>query len=144
MQLRERLEWVEGWGMAVGGAGYVFRPTEPGGVAEALSTAREHGLPIALRGSGCSYGDAALRPESVVLDLSELSRIVLGSRNRNMDSNQVSAWQLCGEWSSVTAGGPRWSRAPWSPVGGMLAMNVHGKNNWAGALSANTASSSTW
>ena len=62
MDFSDRLEWVEGWGMGVGGAGYVFRPTEPGGVAEALDTARNTGLPIALRGSGCSYGDAAFRP----------------------------------------------------------------------------------
>ena len=38
MRLLERLEWVEGWGMAVGGAGYVFRPSESGGVAETVVT----------------------------------------------------------------------------------------------------------
>ena len=42
----DRLEWVEGWGMATGGAGYVFRPRDAGGVAEALETARSAGVPV--------------------------------------------------------------------------------------------------
>ena len=72
----ERLEWVEGWGMAVGGAGYVFRPQEPAGVAEALELAQSENVPVALRGSGCSYGDAALGSENIVLDLSGLDRVL--------------------------------------------------------------------
>ena len=38
MAMKDRIEWVEGWGMAVGGAGYVFRPSDAGGVAEAIET----------------------------------------------------------------------------------------------------------
>ena len=72
----DRLEWVEGWGMATGGAGYVFRPSDAGGVAEALEAAETAGVPLALRGAGCSYGDAALRGESFILDLSELNRVL--------------------------------------------------------------------
>ena len=132
MDLRERLEWVEGWGMAVGGAGYVFRPTEPGGVAEALATARANGLPIALRGSGCSYGDAAHRPESVVLDLSDLSRVLswdpdTGAIDVEPGVSLASLWRLVlgdGWWPPVVTGTMEPS------VGGMLAINVHGKNNW--------------
>ena len=62
--------------MASGAAGYVYRPRDAGGVAEAIGAARRANVPIALRGAGCSYGDAALRGESVVLDLSELNRIL--------------------------------------------------------------------
>jgi FAD/FMN-containing dehydrogenase len=133
MRLVERLEWVEGWGMAVGGAGYIFRPSEAGGVAEALETAGDLGLPITLRGAGCSYGDAAFRPESVVLDLSELSRILAWDADTGIIDVEPGV-SLAALWRLVIADG--W----WPPVvtgtmeptvGGMLAMNVHGKNNWA-------------
>jgi decaprenylphospho-beta-D-ribofuranose 2-oxidase len=132
MKVKERLEWVEGWGMAVGGAGYVFRPTEPGGGAEALDTAREKQLPIALRGSGCSYGDAAFRPESVVLDLSDLSRVLswdpeTGAVDVEPGVSLAALWRMVigdGWWPPVVTG----TMEP--TVGGMLAMNVHGKNNW--------------
>jgi FAD/FMN-containing dehydrogenase len=132
MRFVDRLEWVEGWGMAVGGAGYVFRPSQPGGVAEALETARDKHLPIALRGAGCSYGDAAFRSESVVLDLSELSRVLAWDPETGLVDVEPGV-SLAALWRMVIADG--W----WPPVvtgtmeptvGGMLAMNVHGKNNW--------------
>jgi decaprenylphospho-beta-D-ribofuranose 2-oxidase len=133
MRLVDRLEWVEGWGMAVGGAGYVFRPSEHSGVAEAFGAARDQGLPIALRGAGCSYGDAAFRPESVVLDLSELSRILAWDPETGVIDVEPGV-SLAALWRTVIGDG--W----WPPVvtgtmeptvGGMLAMNIHGKNNWA-------------
>jgi FAD/FMN-containing dehydrogenase len=132
MELKDRLEWVEGWGMAVGGAGYVFRPTDPGGVAEALEAARNESLPVALRGAGCSYGDAALRPESVVLDLSDLSRILAwdpetGAVDVEPGVSLAALWRMAigdGWWPPVVTG----TMDP--TVGGMVAMNVHGKNNW--------------
>ena len=130
--LTDRLEWVEGWGMAVGGAGYVFRPRDAGGVAEALDAARAAGLPVALRGAGCSYGDAALRAESVVLDLSELNRILrwdprTGIVDVEPGVSLRSLWRMAigdGWWPPVVTG----TMEP--TIGGALAMNVHGKNNW--------------
>jgi FAD/FMN-containing dehydrogenase len=132
MEVQDRLEWVEGWGMAVGGAGYVFRPTNPGGVAEALEAAHAEGIPIALRGAGCSYGDAAYRPESVVLDLSGLSRVLdwdpeTGAVDVEPGVSLAALWRMGiadGWWPPVVTG----TMEP--TVGGMLAMNVHGKNNW--------------
>ncbi len=132
MDLKDRLEWVEGWGMAVGGAGYVFRPSEAAGVTEALQAARSEGLPIALRGAGCSYGDAALRAESAVLDLSGLDHVLAwdpegGTIDAEPGVSLASLWRTGigdGWWPAVVTG----TMEP--TVGGMLAMNVHGKNNW--------------
>ena len=132
MTLNDRLEWVEGWGMAVGGAGYVFRPSDAGGVAEAIKAARGEGLTIALRGAGCSYGDAALRAESVVLDLSNLNRILSwdpenGTIDLEPGVSLAALWRMTigeGWWPPVVTG----TMEP--TIGGMLAMNVHGKNNW--------------
>lgn len=132
MELGRRLEWVEGWGMAAGAAGYVFRPRDASGVAEALEAARAEGLPVALRGAGCSYGDAALRAESVVLDCSGLDRVLhwdprSGIIDVEPGLSLGSLWRRTigdGWWPPVVTG----TMAP--TVGGALAMNVHGKNNW--------------
>ena len=132
MLTNDRLEWVEGWGMATGGAGFVYRPYDAGGVAEALEAASDAGASIALRGAGCSYGDAALRGESVVLDLSQLSRMLAwdpeaGIIDLEPGVSLGALWRMTiadGWWPPVVTG----TMEP--TIGGMLAMNVHGKNNW--------------
>ena len=132
MLTNDRLEWVEGWGMATGGAGFVYRPHDAGGVAEALEAASDAGASIALRGAGCSYGDAALRGESVVLDLSQLSRVLSWDAENGIVDLEPGVslgalWRMTiadGWWPPVVTG----TMEP--TIGGMLAMNVHGKNNW--------------
>jgi FAD/FMN-containing dehydrogenase len=132
MLATDHLEWVEGWGMAVGAAGYVFRPTTVEGVRRAFEVARAEAVPVVLRGAGRSYGDAALRPESVVLDLSRMRRLLGFDPTTGVVEVEpgVTIRQL---WRYVLGDG--W----WPPVvtgtmeptvGGCLAMNVHGKNNW--------------
>ncbi len=128
----ERLRWLEGWGMAVGAAGYVFRPSSAEGIAEAFDAARASGVPVVLRGAGCSYGDAALRAESVVLDLSGLDRVLDWNPHTGIMEVEAGAtietvWRHAighGWWPPVVTGTMKPS------VGGVLAMNVHGKNNW--------------
>jgi decaprenylphospho-beta-D-ribofuranose 2-oxidase len=128
----ERLEWVEGWGMAVAAAGYVFRPTTVEGVREAFATAHASGVPVVLRGSGRSYGDAALRAESAVVDLSRMNRILSWDPTTGVIDVEPGVtirrlWRYVlgdGWWPPVVTG----TMAP--TVGGCLAMNVHGKNNW--------------
>jgi FAD/FMN-containing dehydrogenase len=132
MEWAQRLQWVEGWGMAVGGAGYVFRPGDAAGLAAALSEVRAAGVPLALRGAGCSYGDAALRAESAVLDCSGLDRVLRwdpegGIVDVEPGVSLGALWRMTiadGWWPPVVTG----TMAP--TIGGALAMNVHGKNNW--------------
>jgi len=132
MLAADRVAWVEGWGMAVGAAGYVHRPTDLDQITEVLTSARESGVPVVARGAGCSYGDAALLPEGVVLDFSRLRQVLAWDpANGIIDVEPgVTVEQL---WRHTLADG--W----WPPivtgtmepsVGGCLAMNVHGKNNW--------------
>jgi decaprenylphospho-beta-D-ribofuranose 2-oxidase len=128
----ERLEWVEGWGMAVGAAGYVFRPTTTDGVREAFDVARASRVPITLRGAGRSYGDAALRAESVVVDLARMNRILAWDPATGVIDVEPGVtirrlWRYVlgdGWWPPVVTG----TMEP--TIGGCLAMNVHGKNNW--------------
>ncbi len=134
---RDRLEWVEGWGRATGAAGYVFRPSTIAGVREVLQLARELGVPVVLRGAGRSYGDAAFYPEAVVLDLSRMDRILgwdpeTGIADVEPGVTFSRLWRYAlgdGWWPAVVTG----TMTP--SLGGGLAMNVHGKNNWhAGTL----------
>ena len=127
-----RVEWVEGWGMAVGAAGYVFRPENAAEIASVVDRARSARVPIVARGAGCSYGDAALLGEAAVLDLGRARRILdwdpgTGVVDVEPGVTVEQLWRHClaaGWWPPVVTG----TMAP--TIGGGLAMNVHGKNNW--------------
>lgn len=128
-----RIEWVEGWGMAVGAAGYVFRPGDVAEIAGVLERAGAAGVSVTARGAGCSYGDAALMPEGVVIDLSRMRSILAWDPETGIADVEPGVtveqlWRHClaaGWWPPVVTG----TMAP--TLGGGLAMNVHGKNNWA-------------
>jgi decaprenylphospho-beta-D-ribofuranose 2-oxidase len=129
----ERLEWVPGWGEAVGAAGYVWRPSTVAGVLECLAEARRRGVPVVLRGAGRSYGDAALRAEAVVLDLSRMRRVLAWSPARGVVDVEPGV-TVSGLWRYVIGDGwwpPVVTGTAQTSIGGCLAMNVHGKNNWA-------------
>ncbi len=128
----DRLEWVSGWGEVLGGAGWVFRPSNAAGIRDIFGRAAQSGVPVALRGAGCSYGDAALRPESVVLDLARMDRILSWDPETGVVDVEPGVtlrrlWRYVladGWWPPVVTGTMETS------VGGCLGMNVHGKNNW--------------
>ena len=125
-------QMVRGWGMAVGGRAHVLRPTSAEQVAGAFSQVRAQGGSIALRGSGCSYGDAALLTGGRVLDLSGMKRILAfdpvagvarvepGVTIRELWKHTISY----GWWPKVVPGTSAVS------CGGAAAMNIHGKNNF--------------
>lgn len=119
--------------MAVGADGYLVRPTGAEQVIEALRTASASNAPVVARGAGCSYGDAAFLPEALVLDFSRMRRIlswdpVTGTVDVEPGVTVRQLWRQSlpdGWWPPVVTG----TMEP--TVGGGLAMNVHGKNNWA-------------
>jgi len=118
--------------MAVGAAGYVFRPTTIQGIREAFEASERTRTPVVLRGAGRSYGDAALRPESIVLDLERMDRVLAWDPATGLIDVEPGVtirtlWRHVlgdGWWPPVVTG----TMEP--TVGGCLAMNVHGKNNW--------------
>lgn len=128
----ERLERVEGWGMAVSAPGYVYRPSTVDGVRDLLELARRRHLPLTLRGAGRSYGDAALCAEALVLDLRRLRRILAwdpetGILDAEPGVSIAEIWRYAlgdGWWPAVVPG----TMHP--TLGGCIAMNVHGKNCW--------------
>ena len=64
--------------MASSGLSYLYRPRDAEGIAGVFDLAARAGRTVGLRGSGNSYGDAAINSENVVLDLTRMDRIPSG------------------------------------------------------------------
>ena len=75
-QPRRSYEFVEGWGMAVGGYNSVLRPRTVEELVGAHEVARAEGRPLTLRGSGCSYGDPSCSDGGIVLDMTRMNRVL--------------------------------------------------------------------
>lgn len=135
-------ETLEGYGMRNIARCRVARPERVEEVATVLASVAAAGGTIGLRGAGRSYGDAALNSaglnsDAIVLDCSRLNRILAydAASGEITVEPGVTIGQL---WRYTLADG--W----WPPVvpgtmtvtiGGALAANIHGKNNWrAGTL----------
>lgn len=128
------LDWrdedVRGFGMAVGGPARVLRPTTAEQVADAFAAVRRAGGNLALRGAGCSYGDAATNRDGYVLDLSRMNRLLefdpaTGVAVVEPGVTVRDLWRRSighGFWPNVVSGTMAVS------MGGAAAMNIHGKN----------------
>lgn len=111
---------------------YVLKVTRAEDISAAIQLARKAGLTVAARGAGRSYNDAALNGGGLVLDLSGMNRIT----RWNAATGEIVAepgvtlqqvWQQVepdGWWPPVVSG------TMFTTLGGCLAANVHGKNNF--------------
>lgn len=130
---QERLELVEGWGGAVAAAGYVYRPASVEGVRQVFELANAKGKKVTLRGAGRSYGDAAIGAEHIILDLTRMNRILEWDPREGVITAEPGVtieqlWKYTigdGWWCPVVPG------TMFPTIGGCLAMNIHGKNNFA-------------
>ncbi len=124
---------LTGFGGAVGGSSVVLRARGIDDVRTAFARARAEGLPLALRGTGLSYGDASVLEGGLVLDLTGFDRVLSfdhatgeievepGATIRDLWSTGIPH----GFWPPVVSG------TMFPTVGGALAMNIHGKNSFA-------------
>ena len=139
---RDRVERLEGFGGAAYATGYVYRPVDVSGIRAVFEVARERGVPVALRGAGRSYGDAAYLSEAIHLDLSRMNRVLSWNPDTGVIVVEpgVSVRDL---WRHVIGDGwlpPVVSGTMFPTIGGALAMNIHGKNHYkTGTLGDNTA-----
>ena len=125
-------EYVEGWGMAVGAHSRVLRPRSVEEIQASLQIARRDGVSLALRGAGCSYGDASVNEDGHVLDISRMNRVLSFDPESGIADLEpgVTIEQLWkhslprGWWPSVVSG------TMYATVAGAAAMNIHGKNNF--------------
>lgn len=123
---------LENFGHSLRSASYVLKPTRPEEIAQAFRLARETGLTVTARGGGRSYNDAALNGGGIVLDLSEMNQITHWDASTGEVQAQpgVTLRQL---WQHVEPDGwwpPVVSGTMLTTLGGCLAANVHGKNNF--------------
>ncbi|MGH2583114.1 MAG: FAD-binding protein [Anaerolineales bacterium] len=133
----ERLARLENFGHSLRAPAYLYQPERVEQLGDLLELARRQNLSVALRGSGRSYGDAALNSGQIVIDQRRLNRVQEWDPETGVIRVEpgVTIEQL---WKHVLPHG--W----WPPVvpgtmlptlGGCLAANIHGKNNWqAGTL----------
>jgi len=127
-----RLTTLSGFGGAHSNISYLYRPTHTEQLHQLFKSAHQHGLSVGLRGSGRSYGDAALNAGQIVLDLQRMNRILAWDPDQGIVVAEAGVtiqqlWQYTledGWWPAVVPG----TMAP--TLGGCLAMNVHGKNNY--------------
>ncbi|MBK7874863.1 MAG: FAD-binding oxidoreductase [Planctomycetes bacterium] len=131
--VRTGFEYVEGWGMAVGAHARVLRPRGVDELRAAFAGARENGTKLALRGSGCSYGDASVNERGAVVDVRGMNRILAWDPRTGIAECEpgVTLEQL---WKTILADGwwPRVVSGTMFPtLAGAAAMNIHGKNNFA-------------
>jgi FAD/FMN-containing dehydrogenase len=129
---RSSFEYVEGWGMAVGAHARVLRPRTVSEVLAAFESARREGTTLGLRGTGCSYGDASVNTGGHALDLTAMNRVLAwdpatGVAVLEPGVTIESLWQRIlpdGWWPPVVPG------TAFPTIGGVAAMNIHGKNNF--------------
>jgi decaprenylphospho-beta-D-ribofuranose 2-oxidase len=132
--LRTQPSWrvLDGFGRSVVAACRHVTPRSVEELARTFESARAAGLTVAFRGSGRSYGDAALNSEGVVIDATQIKRVLAwdpehGSFECEPGVTIEGLWRRIiqdGYWPAVVPGTMR------PTLGGCLAMNVHGKNNY--------------
>jgi FAD/FMN-containing dehydrogenase len=131
--LRSDFEYVEGWGMAAGSTSRVLRPRSVDEIRAAYELARREKTTLGLRGAGCSYGDASLNERGHVLELTHMNSILAWDKEAGVATVEpgVTVEQL---WKRILPDGwwPRVVSGTMFPtIAGAVAMNIHGKNNFA-------------
>lgn len=124
---------LSGWGESVRGWARVRRPRDAAETAAVLRRCADEGRPVALRGAGRSYGDAALHAAGDVVDTTALARIrgfddASGVAEVEGGVTIEALWRAFlprGWWPKVVPGTMR------PTVAGCIASNVHGKNHFA-------------
>lgn len=123
---------VEGWGMNCDSLSYHYQPRSVEEILDVYGKGQQHNLPIALRGGGRSYGDAAINNSGIILDLSAMNQILAWDPETGIIDCEPGVtleklWKTCvnqGWWPPVVSG------TMYTSVGGCASMNIHGKNNF--------------
>jgi FAD/FMN-containing dehydrogenase len=123
---------LENFGHSLRAPSYRFQPKCAEEIQDVLQLAKTHGLTVTARGAGRSYNDAALNGGGIMLDLSAMNRILEWNRATGVVRAEPGVtleklWQCVepdGWWPPVVSGTMR------TTLGGCLAANIHGKNNF--------------
>ena len=129
----DRPTHVESWGMVQSAECFVRRPTTVDDIRAALEEGRRSGRKVGLRGTGNSYGDAALNSGGLLLDLAAMNRILEWDPAGGLMIAEPGV-AIADMWKKIVGDGwwpPVVSGTMKTSLGGAAAMNIHGKNNFA-------------
>jgi len=123
---------LENFGHSLRAPSYCFRPTCAEEILEVFHLAKETGLTVTARGAGKSYNDASLNGGGIVLDMSAMNQILAWDSASGLVRCEPGVtlkqlWQCVepdGWWPPVVSGTMK------TTLGGCLAANIHGKNNF--------------
>ena len=127
-----RLAILENFGHSLRAASYVYRPGNGEEIGVLFKFARQNGQTVCPRGAGRSYNDAALNGGGIVLDLQRMNHILAwdpaaGRVQVEPGATLQQLWQHVlpdGWWPPVVSGTMN------TTLGGCLAADIHGKNNF--------------
>jgi decaprenylphospho-beta-D-ribofuranose 2-oxidase len=123
---------LENFGHSLRAPSYRFRPECVEEIQDIFRIAKEHGLTVTARGAGRSYNDAALNGGGIMIDLSGMNQILEWDPSSGRVRSEPGVtleklWQRVepeGWWPPVVSGTMK------TTLGGCLAANIHGKNNF--------------
>ncbi|NOT29888.1 MAG: FAD-binding oxidoreductase [Planctomycetes bacterium] len=133
MALARGYRYVEHWGMAGGATARVLYPRSVEELRAIFAEARAGGVPLTLRGSGNSYGDASTGSRGHVIESSRFDRMLgfdpaTGIAEVEPGVTVRDLWRHTlphGWWPRVVSG------TSFPTLAGIAAANIHGKNNFA-------------
>jgi decaprenylphospho-beta-D-ribofuranose 2-oxidase len=125
-------EKVYSWGMNFMAEVPVLRPDSKEAIQAIFTYARNTKTKIAFRGGGCSYGDASLNSDGLIVDMGQYNKIIQWDAESGIIKAQSGVtiqqlWEFSierGYWPPVVSG------TMFPTLGGALSMNIHGKNNF--------------
>ncbi len=132
--LEARAPWrvLDGFGRAINAACHYAAPESVDELTATVAKAHDEGMSVAFRGAGRSYGDASLNGGGLIIDTQKLTRVhrwdpTTGVFECEPGVTVEGLWRRTiedGYWPAVVPGTMR------PTMGGCLAMNIHGKNNF--------------
>ncbi len=130
--MQKNFAQLENFGHSLSAPSYLIKPTTINEISEAFTFARRSGLSVTARGAGRSYNDAALIGGGIVLDMRGMNAITAWDAKSGLITAQPGA-TLEQIWHKVEPDGwwpPVVSGTMTTTLGGCLAANIHGKNNF--------------
>lgn len=130
--LQKRFTQLENFGHSLRTPAYLFKPLHADEIREIFAYAKKTGMTVTARGAGRSYNDASLNGGGIVLSTTDMNRITRWDESTGLVTAEpgVTIEQLWkkvepdGWWPPVVSGTMR------TTLGGCLAANIHGKNNF--------------
>lgn len=132
INLNATFSQLDNFGHSLKATCYRLRATKTEDIYEAFQLAKKLGLTVTARGTGLSYNDVSLNGGGIALDMSGMDKILEWDPASGVVRSEAGVtleqlWKRVepdGWWPPVVSGTMR------TTLGGCLAANIHGKNNY--------------